>query len=63
MGLGRRTYDTVDQRGIDGVVNGVGSTTQLTGSVVKLAQSGNVQLYAGAMFVGVFVLGVLFAVA
>jgi hypothetical protein len=30
---------------------------------MRLAQSGNVQLYAGGMFVGVIVLGVLFATA
>jgi len=61
--LGRVTYRTVDQRGIDGIVNGVGAGTNFTGGLVKFAQSGNVQLYAGAMFVGVFVMGVLFAVA
>jgi len=63
VGLGRRTYASVDQRGIDGVVNGVGHAANAGGSILRLAQSGNVQLYAGAMFVGVFVLGVLFAVA
>jgi NADH-quinone oxidoreductase subunit L len=63
VGLGRVTYDNVDQRGIDGVVNGVGQAAGYTGSVLRLAQSGNVQLYAGGLFVGVFVLGVLFALA
>jgi len=63
VGLGRVTYRDVDQRGIDGVVNGIGSTANYTGNLLKFAQSGNVQLYAGALFVGVFVLGVLFAVA
>jgi NADH-quinone oxidoreductase subunit L len=61
--LGRITYDGVDQKGIDGAVNGVGSSARALGGVFRLAQSGNVQLYAGAMFVGVFVLGVLFAAA
>jgi NADH-quinone oxidoreductase subunit L len=63
LALGRATYRTVDQRLIDGAVNGVGNTANYTGGLLKFAQSGNVQLYAGAMFVGVFVLGVLFALA
>jgi NADH-quinone oxidoreductase subunit L len=63
VGLGRATYRTIDQRGIDGAVNGIGTTANFGGNLLKFAQSGNVQLYAGAMFVGVFVLGVLFAVA
>jgi hypothetical protein len=34
-----------------------------SGGLLKFAQSGNVQFYAGAMFVGVFVFAVLFAAA
>ena len=63
MRLGRATYDYADQKGIDRVVNGVGLSANWSGGLLKFAQSGNVQLYAGAMFVGVFVLAVLFAVA
>ncbi|MPZ87821.1 MAG: NADH-quinone oxidoreductase subunit L [Nitriliruptorales bacterium] len=63
LALGRLLYRDVDQRVIDGAINGLGSGANFTGGLVKLVQSGNVQLYAGAMFVGVFVLGVLFAVA
>jgi NADH-quinone oxidoreductase subunit L len=63
LGLGRFTYRTIDQKGIDGAVNGVGGAMNVTGGILKFAQSGNVQLYAGALFVGVFVLGVLFALA
>ena len=61
--LGRLTYDYADQRGIDGAVNGLGVGANWTGGLVKFAQSGNVQFYAGAMFIGVFVFAVLFAVA
>lgn len=61
--LGGFTYRTVDQRGIDGIVNGIGAGAGFSGGLLKFAQSGNVQLYAGAMFVGVTVLGVLFAFA
>jgi NADH-quinone oxidoreductase subunit L len=61
--LGRVTYSTIDQRGIDGVVNGLGIGANAGGGLLRYVQSGNVQLYAGAMFVGVLTLGVLFAVA
>jgi NADH-quinone oxidoreductase subunit L len=61
--VGRSLYRTVDQKGIDGLVNGAGTGASWTGGLVKFAQSGNVQFYAGAMFVGVVVFAVLFAAA
>ena len=61
--LGRGVYKVVDQKGIDGVINGAGTGASWTGGLVKFAQSGNVQFYAGAMFIGVFVFAVLFAAA
>jgi NADH-quinone oxidoreductase subunit L len=61
--LGRVTYDYADQKGIDGAVNGIGVTANWSGGLIKFAQSGNVQFYAGALFVGVFVFALLFAVA
>jgi NADH-quinone oxidoreductase subunit L len=60
---GRSVYETGDQKGIDGAVNGLGLTALWSGAKMKLVQSGNVQLYAGAMFVGVVVLAVAFASA
>ncbi len=59
--LGRVLYDTGDQRGIDGAINGLGASALWSGARMRLAQSGNVQLYAGALFIGVFVLAVVFA--
>jgi NADH-quinone oxidoreductase subunit L len=59
----RFVYDFGDQRGIDAGVNGVGLSTLWSSAKVRLAQSGNVQLYAGAMFTGVAVLAIVFAVA
>ena len=56
-------YDVGDQRGIDAGVNGIGLSTLWSSAKVRLAQSGNVQLYAGAMFTGVAVLAIVFAVA
>jgi NADH-quinone oxidoreductase subunit L len=61
--LGGVTYRYADQRGIDGAVHGVGFAARGLGALFRRAQSGNVQLYAGAMFVGVFVLAVVFASA
>jgi NADH-quinone oxidoreductase subunit L len=61
--LGRVTYDYADQKGIDGAVNGIGATARWGGGLLRLAQSGNVQFYAGAMFIGVFLFAVLFAAA
>ncbi|MDQ3938002.1 MAG: hypothetical protein M3253_04900, partial [Chloroflexota bacterium] len=61
--LGRVTYAYGDQKGIDGAINGLGVSTNWSGGLLKFAQSGNVQLYAGAMFVGVVVLAIAFAAA
>ena len=61
--VGESTYKVVDQKGIDGAVNGAGLGANWTGGIIKFAQSGNVQFYAGAMFIGVFVFAVLFAAA
>ncbi|MDP8969333.1 MAG: NADH-quinone oxidoreductase subunit L [Actinomycetota bacterium] len=60
---GEATYAYGDQKGIDGAVNGLGVSANWTGGLIKFAQSGNVQLYAGAMFTGVVVLAVAFAAA
>jgi NADH-quinone oxidoreductase subunit L len=59
----RFVYDVGDQKGIDAGVNGLGLSTLWSSAKVRLAQSGNVQLYAGAMFTGVAVLAIVFAVA
>ena len=59
----RFVYDIGDQKGIDAGVNGLGLSTLWSSAKVRLAQSGNVQLYAGAMFTGIAVLAIVFAVA
>ena len=59
--FGQRLYDVFDQRGIDGALHAVATGTWWTTARVRLAQSGNVQLYAGAMLAGVVVLAVVFA--
>jgi NADH-quinone oxidoreductase subunit L len=58
------TYKYADQRGIDGALNGMAGGAWLLGrNVFRKFQSGNVQLYAGGMFLGVFILAVAFAAA
>ena len=59
---GERVYDLADQRGIDGFLHGLSMGAWWTAARVRLSQSGNVQLYAGAMLAGVVVLAVVFAV-
>ncbi len=62
--LGRGTYAYGDQRVIDGAVNGfAGGAGFLGREVFRKFQSGNVQLYAGGMFVGVLIFAVAFAAA
>jgi NADH-quinone oxidoreductase subunit L len=62
--LGSVTYKYADQRGIDGALNGVAGGAWFLGrNVFRKLQSGNVQLYAGGMFLGVLVFAVAFAAA
>jgi NADH-quinone oxidoreductase subunit L len=44
--LGHVTYDYLDQRGVDGIVNGVGIATNDAGGAARQLQSGRLQLYA-----------------
>ena len=43
----------MDVQLIDGVVNGVGSAVRSLGSVIRLAQSGNISFYITGMVMGV----------
>ncbi len=54
--------NVVDQRGIDGLVNGAGKVTFDTGKVLRLLQNGNVGFYLLMMVIGViaiFIYGLL----
>jgi proton-translocating NADH-quinone oxidoreductase chain L len=55
------TYGTVDQKVIDGAVNGSAFSAAWWSDRLKRIQSGNVQRYAGAMFAGVVLLVLVFA--
>ena len=59
--LGRGLYDGVDQKVIDGAVNGLGIGAKKAASVRKVIQSGDVQRYAAALFGGVAIFALLFA--
>jgi NADH-quinone oxidoreductase subunit L len=44
--VGRFTYNIIDQKGIDGLVNGIGTVTGDSGSEVRKLQTGRLQFYA-----------------
>jgi NADH-quinone oxidoreductase subunit L len=56
--VGRLTYDYVDQRGVDGVVNGLATVTGESGGAMRRVQTGRLQFYALILVlaVGVFAL-------
>jgi NADH-quinone oxidoreductase subunit L len=57
----RHTYDTIDQRGVDFMVNGAAGITGWSGGILRYIQSGNVQRYAAVLFGAVAVFVALFA--
>lgn len=61
--LGDAAYNHLDQQGIDGVVNSLGSGSQATGSGLRHLQSGKIQRYAAFLFMGVIVLACVAVIA
>jgi NADH-quinone oxidoreductase subunit L len=55
VALGRGLYHGIDQPVIDGAVNGLGQGAEAAGNGLKFWQTGNVQLYAAGLFVGIAV--------
>ena len=51
--VGDFTYNTLDQQGVDGAVNGVAEITGESGGLLRYFQSGRVQRYALLMFAAV----------
>jgi len=51
--LGRLTYEYVDQRGVDGFVNGIATVTGEAGGEVRRVQTGRLQFYALMLIVAV----------
>jgi NADH:ubiquinone oxidoreductase subunit 5 (subunit L)/multisubunit Na+/H+ antiporter MnhA subunit len=52
-GIGRLTYEYVDQRGVDGLVNGLATVTGEAGGEVRRVQTGRLQFYALILIVAV----------
>jgi NADH-quinone oxidoreductase subunit L len=61
--LANSTYRTLDQKVIDGGVNGAAFSAAWWSDRLKRVQSGDVQRYAGALVAGVVVLVLVFAAA
>jgi NADH:ubiquinone oxidoreductase subunit 5 (subunit L)/multisubunit Na+/H+ antiporter MnhA subunit len=59
-GLGSFVYGVVDQRGVDGVIHGLGAGADGAGSALRKMQTGRIQQYAASFVGGVLVLIVLF---
>jgi NADH-quinone oxidoreductase subunit L len=61
--LGDFMYDTVDQKGVDGAVNGSGVISSASGQLLRRMQTGKVQQYGALLFGGAVVLAgiVIFA--
>jgi NADH:ubiquinone oxidoreductase subunit 5 (subunit L)/multisubunit Na+/H+ antiporter MnhA subunit len=59
-GLGGFVYGALDQRGVDGIFNGLSAAADGAGSAVRKWQSGRIQQYAAAFVSGALILVVLF---
>jgi NADH-quinone oxidoreductase subunit L len=55
--VGRFTYDVVDQKVVDGLVNGTGATAEGGGSLLRTIQTGRVQQYAAVLFAAAALFG------
>ena len=61
--VGRFTYEKLDQKGVDGVVNGVAEITGESGGLLRYFQSGRVQRYALLLFAAVGLLSLFLLLA
>jgi len=50
-------YDGIDQRVVDGAVDGVGVSAEEGGIALRTLQNGRVQFYAGILFAAAALLG------
>ena len=58
--VGGFVYGILDQRGVDGIFNGLSAATDGAGSAVRKWQTGRIQQYAAAFVAGAVILVVLF---
>jgi NADH-quinone oxidoreductase subunit L len=61
--LGRVTYKYVDQKGVDGIVNGIGVSTGEAGGAVRQIQTGRLQFYALMLVLAVGLFALLLWIA
>jgi NADH-quinone oxidoreductase subunit L len=61
--VGDFAYNTLDQKGVDGAVNGIADITSEGGGLLRYFQSGRVQRYALLMFGAVGILSLLLLLA
>jgi NADH-quinone oxidoreductase subunit L len=61
--FGRFTYEKLDQRGVDGAVNGMAEITGESGGLLRYLQSGRVQRYALLLFGAVGLLSLFLLLA
>jgi len=59
--VGRFVYGALDQRGVDGIFNGISAATDAAGSAVRKLQTGRVQQYAMGFVTGALVLVLIVA--
>jgi NADH-quinone oxidoreductase subunit L len=63
LSVARFTYDVIDQRGVDGVVNGLAVVTGDAGGAARAVETGRLQWYALIMFSGVTLFSVFLWIA
>ena len=62
VGAGGWVYENVDQKVVDGAVNGAGMVAGETGSALRMTQTGRIQQYAALFFAAVAILAAVFVV-
>jgi NADH-quinone oxidoreductase subunit L len=63
LGVARFTYDVLDQRGVDGIVNGLAVGTGDAGGAARAVETGRLQWYALLMFSAVTLFSVFLWIA
>jgi len=61
--VGRFTYEVIDQKGVDGLVNGIGTVTSEVGSETRKIQTGRLQFYALMLVAAVVVFALILWIA
>ena len=60
--LGRQVYEQIDQKVVDGAVNGSGALASGSGKVLARTQTGRVQQYGAVLFAAAAILAGVFVV-